>query len=154
VNTELTWMPSQEMYWKAWRELYPETQVLSTDTGLGRNYRNKSGPYRSYELSPTTMFPVPKYREELERKAWVVGVLVNGVPKAYSKESLKALGDKVLSDTVGGEALSITFDAQKEWANVTYTDTGEVVPHVNVYWFAWQAFYPETELDAASALTL
>ena len=45
-GTTLASYPVYEMTWAAWRELYPETRVVSSATGFARNYR--SYPYGSY----------------------------------------------------------------------------------------------------------
>lgn len=142
VGTKLNWLPSSEMTWKAWRDLHPETKVLSIDTGHTRRYA--SDAYRSYKNSPNTVFPVPRTRRELKPKEWVVALIVNDVPKAYSVTKLEAMGGHV-TDTVGGARIDVSYDRSKRWATATLEETGEAIPVVNVYWFAWQAFYPSTE---------
>lgn len=142
VNTPLEWLPSEQMTWKAWKEKYPHGEVLSTETGAQRDY--SSSAYASYEQSPDTMFPVPTYRAELPKKDWVVGVIVDGVARAYPLKSLPA--GQTVRDQFNSSALEITFDPASQLAEVRRAESGEVLPSVKVYWFAWQAFYPKTEL--------
>lgn len=146
VGTPLTWLASELMTWAAWQAMHPESEVLSTDTGHNRNYERTA--YAGYEQKGTTIFPVPRTRNELETMDWVVGIVVNGEAKAYPIKALELLGDTELPDQVGGEAIKVSYDAEKEWPRVTRVTGGEAVAHVNAYWFAWQAFYPETGLYA------
>lgn len=144
VGTELSWEPSSQMTWKAWRTKHPDTKVLSTDTGFVRNYNKQ--PYAGYEDRERLFFPVPQHRDELKNKAWVVGVIVNGAPKAYPVRELEKSGDGPVRDIVGGKRVEIAYDADAQYAEVRERDTGEIIPNVRAYWFAWQAFYPATKL--------
>ncbi len=38
-----------EMSWSGWKDLYPDTRVLSSDTGFSRNYTRFGYPYGDYE---------------------------------------------------------------------------------------------------------
>lgn len=141
VGNELTWLPSEHLTWKAWREKYPNGEVLSTDTGYNRNYRGEA--YSSYFASDETMFPVPHTRKELPNKTWVIGVIIDGKAKAYPVSDLPA--DKGIEDKVGGKKLVVRYDAGKRYPTITGPE-GEQMPSVMVFWFAWQAFYPKTGL--------
>ena len=44
---------------------------------------------------------------------------------------------------------SIHPDKERDWATVKHGETGDPIPSVRSYWFAWQAFYPRTELYKA-----
>jgi hypothetical protein len=142
VNTELEWLASEHLTWAAWKEKYPHGEVLSTQTGARRNYSGAA--YATYERSADTMFPVPTHRNELPRKEWMLGVIVDGVAHAYPLKSLPP--GQVVRDAVNADALEITFHPDSQLAEVRRAGTGELVPSVKVYWFAWQAFYPQTRL--------
>jgi len=45
-----------------------------------------------------------------------------------------------------GTKIEIRYDPESRRATVTDKATGRALPVVHVYWFAWQAFYPETVL--------
>ncbi len=141
VGTKLEWMPSEQSTWKAWRGKYPGGRVLSTDTGHRRNYAARA--YASYFDSDRTMFPVPRNRTELKEKAWVVGIIVNGQAKAYPVDLLSA--KKAVRDTVGGVKIAVRYDPEKQHLKVTGPE-GDDIPSLTAFWFAWQAFYPETDL--------
>jgi hypothetical protein len=49
-------------------------------------------------------------------------------------------------DEINSAALEITFHPATQLAEVRRVESGEVLPSVKVYWFAWQAFYPQTGL--------
>ncbi len=132
-------LPARHLTWQAWRAEHPDGLVLSTDTGYDRDYARL--PYGGYEKTPRLMFPVKFNRQDLPTKAWIAGVVVNGVARAYPRDQLPA--GQVVEDTVGGTPLRIRYDrASRE---VTVTDgEGAPVPHTPAYWFAWQAFHPKT----------
>lgn len=143
---KLEWLPSRQMTWAAWREAHPNGKVLSTDTGHPRDYGQSV--YAGYEETPGTMFPVPTNRDDLALKAWVIGVRIEGEAAAYPVDRLPS-GEWV-HDEVGGEAVRIRYDADAQTAEVEHAANGEELPHVFSYWFAWQAFYPETTVWKAS----
>jgi hypothetical protein len=74
-GAELHWLPGEEMTWRAWREAHPDGKVLSTQTGHARDYSENA--YTSYEHSGETMFPVKWSRQELSKKSWIVGTVIN-----------------------------------------------------------------------------
>jgi hypothetical protein len=148
VESPLQWLPSLHMTWKAWKSRYPDSEVLSTNTGFGRNYQREA--YQGYEDLDGTIFPVPRHRDDLPLKTWVVGVIVGGQAKAYSRESLAELGGEVLRDTVGDAQILIHYDAESRFAEVKDA-AGVAIPNVSVYWFAWQGFYPDTALYTGKA---
>lgn len=144
LGKKLSWLATEQMTWAAWKDKYPDSVVLTTETGSARSYSGDA--YRGYFDSPDVMFPVPKNRTELAQKDWVVGVIVNDVAKAYSQKALEAAAGGSIEDTVGGTTITISHDPGARFTKVTNGQTGETIPSVNVYWFAWQAFYPQTEL--------
>jgi hypothetical protein len=52
---------------------------------------------------------------------------------------------EIVNDTLGGEALTIAFHHAERRPEVRDA-RGEPLPAVMVFWFAWQAFYPTTEI--------
>ncbi|MBT5903137.1 MAG: DUF3179 domain-containing protein [Opitutaceae bacterium] len=140
AGQELEWVPSAQMTWKAWKNKYPDGRVLSTDTGYDRPYTQS--PYDGYDRSPMPMFKVPTARNDLPMKARVVGMVVHGEARAFSAAGLRTGS---FSDQIAGETIRITY--QRGDRHFTATDSdGNLIPVVWSYWFAWQAFYPETEL--------
>lgn len=141
VGQKMEWLSADHSTWEAWKEKYPDGEVLSTDTGFHRDYGGAA--YASYFASDKPMFSVPQHRKELADKEWVIGVVVDGKAKAYPVKRLAS--GLVFEDTVGGKRLSVSYDAGKRHPQIVNSE-GEPIPSVMVFWFAWQAFYPETEL--------
>jgi hypothetical protein len=140
VRTRLNLLVSEHLTWAAWRERHPDGEVLSTDTGFARDYENL--PYAGYEQKPETIFPVPTRRKELPNKTWVLGVVVDGQAIAFPVAQLPDA--RSISTDFAGQHLEVHYrDATR---HSTVTLGGQSAPHVLAYWFAWQAFYPETRL--------
>ena len=117
--------------WAEWKEQHPATRVLDVNTGYPRPY-HAGAPYGGYFSSPTTMFPVWKRRTLLKTKAWVYGLRINGVPKAYSLQLL--VKEPVINDVLAGRPVVIvgtgrilTVEGTDRIAGkVTYRNGGEV----------------------------
>ena len=141
VGKKLRWLPSEQLTWKAWREKYPHGVVLSTETGHRRDYSGEA--YAAYFASDEPMFPVPERRTELEDKALVIGVVINGKAKAYPVDLLPS--GKSIQDRVGNTKIVVRYEEENKYAKVIGPE-GRQIPSVQSFWFAWQAFYPETSL--------
>ena len=92
TGTALDMVPVIETNWVGWRTLYPDTRVVSSDTGFGRDYRVY--PYGNYDNlnNSTVLFPlqVDRRRPAKER---VLGIPMDpdgGV--AFPFGELDALG--------------------------------------------------------------
>ena len=142
VGKSLDWLPSESMTWRSWKTIYPYGEVLSDKTGYRRNYRRT--PYQGYEKNDRVYFPVPHYRKDLGIKDLVLGVEVNGEYTAYDLKLF--VPGREYRDEFGGRVLKIEYDREARYAKVNDEETGEPIPHVFAYWFAWQAFYPDTRL--------
>jgi hypothetical protein len=140
----LTALPSARVSWKKWKRLHPETMVLSDDTGHTRDYR--TDPYEGYYRAGGLMFPVGAVRTDYPAKQRILGIEVDGAAKAYALDDLaKQFG--VLEDRIGGSTVQIEVSDQGE-VTAVLDGSGRHLPHVFVFWFAWQAFNPETEVYA------
>ena len=73
TGLELQSLPCEMTTWKDWKSRYPQTQVLSPETGHTRNYRRDS--YQRYFSSPRLLFPVEPQSERLGAKEEVLGVI-------------------------------------------------------------------------------
>jgi hypothetical protein len=142
AGTELSGLPSEHLKFGAWRTNNPQGRVLSPQTGFRRDY--EVWPYEGYEASDRTMFPVPKSRGELPNKAWVVGLVSRGQALAFPMNRLP--DGQPVKAVVGQRRVELTFDAASESVRVRDGATGEPLPSVKAYWFAWQAFYPKTDV--------
>lgn len=141
AGTEMEWLPGEQMTWSAWREKYPGSEVLNLETGHNRDYGKEA--YQSYFQSGRTMFPYERNNDRLEAKKWVVGVEYKGNAKAYPLDELPA--NKTVEDTIGDATVTFTYDPDAKNFNIRDAD-GNEIPAVQAFWFAWQAFHPETEV--------
>jgi len=139
VDRKLHLLTARHLTWSAWEKEHPDGLVLSTDTGHDRDYARL--PYGDYEKSPRLMFPVKSDRRDLPTKAWIAGVVINGVARAYPRDQLP--DGEVVEDAVGGTPLRIRYDRASREITITGVD-GTRVPHTPAYWFAWQTFHPDT----------
>ena len=59
-------------YWKEWKKLYPESKVLSRDTGSVRPYG--ADPYGDYYSNDLILFPVVNDDKRLGLKEIIIGL--------------------------------------------------------------------------------
>ena len=144
-GTRLTFIPTTHTTWADWRKRHPDTLVLSTETGYSRNYQRD--PYMGYERSDQTFFPVPGASKRFHAKEFVIGIAVDGAVKAYPFSEL-ARAQTPFQDTLGGQPVTIEYDDEHRTGRVLDT-TGQELPSVMAYWFAWSAFYPDTAVYSA-----
>ncbi len=143
VGKKMEPIASVRMRWKKWRQQHPQTLVLSDKTGFSRNY--SVDPYEGYYRVGSLMFPVGRVRTDLPAKERVVGIEIDGAAKAYALESLQRKPG-ITEDRIGEVDITIEVSPEGEITSVRKA-SGEDVPHMFVYWFAWQAFFPDTEVS-------
>ena len=134
VGKELRKLASSRTSWKTWRERHPGTLVLSTETGYLRDYSKDT--YTGYYRVGTIWFPVGNVRKDLSPKQRIMGLEVKNKTRAYPLAHLQARTAKV-EDTLGGETIHIEMSSEGEEVSVR-NGQGEEIPHIFVYWFAWQ----------------
>ena len=103
--------PVVETTWAAWKHRYPETTVLTRNTGHRRNYDRY--PYGDYDQldNEQLLFPQSLIDERLPMKAMVHGIAHDGAARAYSLDSLAVLGDRVAyNDEVNLRPVVIVYD--------------------------------------------
>ena len=142
TGQKLTPIPLTHTTWQNWKESYPHTKVLSSKTGHIRDYAKN--PYEEYAKSQGTLFPTNFKDKRLPAKAWIIGVIINGKAKAYSLAKLRN-SPPLIQDVIGGQEIEIEFDSTHQTMEVK-DKTGNLIPAIQSYWFAWSAFYSETEL--------
>ncbi len=106
--------------WSQWRGRYPNTEVLSTETGYFRSYgRDPYGSYDrpgSYYDSGGPLFPVMARDNRFGPKEVVVGLKANGRQMAIHKESLRQ--QKVMNTSLAGVPLVAIYDAELDVVRV------------------------------------
>ncbi len=149
-GTELEPVPLIWTTWRAWREAYPDSAVLSPETGVLRRYG--SDPYGSYTppsgyyVEPGTYFPVRHSDDRLGDKDVVVGIRSGRDRLAIRKHRI--FEDPQMQVEVGGISWRAQWDDDLAAATVVHSDTGEPADFLDAMWFAWFAYYPRTRLLA------
>ncbi len=146
-GTELPQIPATHTSWKNWRQMHPDTLVLSRDTGVKRDY-NRS-PYAGYEKTRRLYFKVSnKAPNNYHPKERVIGVEVDGMYKAYPVSELSRNSLHRFEDVFNGKRLVINWNEEAQSAIVT-NDADKLLPSVSSFWFAWYTFHPDTEVFTA-----
>lgn len=106
ISKSLTVIPSTMMQWKTWKSEYPSGLVLSTDTGITRDYTRH--PYGGYDNSKGVYFPMNFTSPDFTSK-WVVYGLTDGTNgAAFSDIVLKGTG--LGTATVGETPVIAVYD--------------------------------------------
>jgi Protein of unknown function (DUF3179) len=94
-------IPFDLAYWKDWKQLYPNSMVLSTDTGFTRPYG--VDPYGDYYTSDQLFFPISIVDKRLGLKEMVVGLGNGDQYKAYVLIQIE--NSKVINDKLGNKSI-------------------------------------------------
>jgi len=97
ASTRLEKIPFDIAYWKDWKKLYPESEVLSRDTGSVRPYG--ADPYGDYYTNDLILFPVANDDKRLGLKEIIIGFENENQYKAYKLQDIEE--KKVINDIVG-----------------------------------------------------
>ncbi len=146
VGKELQILNTANTTWKAWKDKYPNSLVLSEKTGYNRDY--SQNPYPGYDNSTATYFSVSESDSRYHPKEMILGLQLNGKSKAYPFSELEKSGKKEIQDKFQGKNLRIVYDADAKSAEIL-DGKGNPIPAVTNFWFAWFAFNPDTEVYTA-----
>lgn len=157
--------------WGQWKQRYPQTQVLTRETGAMRNYnRDPYGrytPLQGYYAEPGVMFPVMHQDSRYAAKQTILGFRSEHVAVAVDRDYLRQ--HRVLHYRHADDYFIVIQDPglDSAWVlrakqpvnldpdDLRFTQEGPQAPGleglepVNAFeamWFAWYAFYPQTVL--------
>ncbi len=105
---KITTYPLIETTWKTWKERYPNSKVMNSETGFNRSYG--SYPYGDYRTSENLVFPVNISDRRLPRKERVLGVIADGIAKVYRFNSFTEIAGEateLIEDSVNGQAIVV-----------------------------------------------
>ncbi|KTG11522.1 hypothetical protein AUR64_03185 [Haloprofundus marisrubri] len=156
--------------WKNWRDAYPNTRVLTEQTGYSRRYGDdpygRYNPDSGYYANTQLLFDPLSEDTRANPKTVVLGVRTAHGALAFEKTSL--LENRVLEGELAGERFVAVADPALETGYVYVADADvDVEPNAAGYdvdgefaranelplgrslafdamWFAWAGFYPET----------
>lgn len=150
---DLDYFPIVLTTWGDWRAEHPDTTVLDIETGFARQYL-PGDPYGEYFNSSSTMFPVARRDEELDAKAQVFALELDGRPKAYPLEVF--VDEPVINDAIGrqpvvllssGEIVEVEAET-REGGLIRYTAGGDVRAYQRGS-YRFERFDRDVLLDAA-----
>ena len=142
TGARLKLLPSRHTSWKRWKVEYPDTLVLSEDTGYRRDYDRD--PYQGYDTSERLMFDVNAKSRRYQAKEKVLGIERGKLFKAYPFSELEKIKSPV-RDSLGDASFLIFYDSQSKTA-VIRDEASRELPSTVGYWFAWYAFHPDTQV--------
>ncbi|MCP4431886.1 MAG: DUF3179 domain-containing protein [Gammaproteobacteria bacterium] len=147
VGTELVRLPISHTTWQDWENKYPDTLVLSEETGHFRDYSRD--PYAGYEKSRSLFFAVNNQApESYHPKELIIGLEVNGTYRAYPFIELDKNGKSSFTDNLNGKDFTINWDSENRAVSI-FDSSGKEIAGIQGFWFAWFAFHPETEVFQA-----
>lgn len=103
AGIKLDRIPFDVAYWREWKQLYPDTKVLSRDTGSTRPYG--ADPYGDYYTNNDVLFPVSNHDDRLGLKEIIVGLENGGQYKAYKLQQIE--DTKVINDEMNGKSVAL-----------------------------------------------
>jgi len=146
-GTRLKALPLQQMTLGEWRRLYPDSRILSRQTGHKRDYSRN--PYRGYESNEGLYFPVAFRSQKYHPKERVLGISIDGQHKAYPFSELSRSGQAEIRDQLAGQALVVRYNRDTATAGA-FDLAGQPLAAVTAFWFAWYTFYPQGEVFKAT----
>lgn len=151
AGTRLELVAASHTSWQAWSARHPDTWVLSRETGYQRDYERN--PYADYQLQRTLYFPVAHNSNRYHPKEQVLGIHLNGITRAYPFVELAKQAKPQFVDTINGQRVLVEWRDRARTASVYAlvegNQRGVALPVTIAYWFAWFAFYPQTEVFQA-----
>jgi hypothetical protein len=110
VGKRLEYYPSEIMTWGDWRKTYPDSAVLTTDTGAARDYSRD--PYENYYFDESLLFPVNRTSEIYDivhTKSEVTGIEVAGPEYgAFLDRDVREVG--IVNEQVGDTPVLVFAD--------------------------------------------
>ena len=118
---ELGYFPTARTTWGDWRAEHPDTTVITREgapyTAWSYTHEDDdSSIYFAYRADPETMFPIAYRDDVLAPKAEVLGVIRNGVEKAYPIGLLRQ--ERIIHDRVGDIEVVVIASATSSDAHI------------------------------------
>lgn len=113
IGNEIETRKIIETTYKTWREMYPASTLLSTNTGFGRQYGVY--PYGGYKTNDDLIFPVSNEDNRLQKKERVLGLIAGGQTMAFV---INSFSSEVSIENVsfGGEEFVVVGSSAKNFA--------------------------------------
>lgn len=114
TGTEIETFQTIEMNFNTLRELYPDAQVLNTETGFNRNYGQY--PYGDYRFNNSSLiFPVSNTDDRVASKERVLGVVIFDRVRTYRFNSFMEEEVNIVEDRFQGKDLVVIGSQAKNF---------------------------------------
>ncbi|MBT8264526.1 MAG: DUF3179 domain-containing protein [Muriicola sp.] len=131
-------IPTQRTTLDSWLVQYPESLVLTENTGFDRRYLGDS--YKDYHSSDKLMFHVEHENDALDNKSKIVGFKIQEQNFALRRNSFRNKVRAIDIPDIGKITIQLKHDAPE----IKFKE--RIILPKEMYWFAWIAFFPETIL--------
>jgi hypothetical protein len=139
TGKKLTQLPGDTTRLSDWLTKFPDSKILSTDTGERRDYTRD--PYGNYYTDESTIFPTANSADDrLHPKGLVQGIEIDGQFKAYKDSDITS---EVITDTFAGSEITLTRNTTGQ---IEITADGIRIEPIRSFWFSWAAVHTETKL--------
>ncbi len=145
ARVQLQTLPVELTTWKSWRARYPNTRVLTPETGYNRPYHHQ--PYTEYFRTDRLMFPVRGASPKLPPKTPVLGVWSQTAARAYLASALSTEQPEI-TDVLDNKQIIIALDTSG--GNLRVVRADKDLSWMYAFWFAWSAFRPNTTVYGES----
>lgn len=145
IGDTLERIPTSNTTWSTWKAKHPNTRVLSAEQGIYPAYAYDRNSYPGYTESKRIWFPIENKNRKIHPKEVVLGLELNGEFKAYPIKELEAKSQTPCIDYFAGHELIIEIEPGAASAVIRDAE-GEILPALSLYWFAWYAFHPDTDI--------
>jgi len=136
----LTRIPVRQETTRSWLERHQDSGILRHPMPEHIEYR--VSPYQTYWVDEKIVSPVAARDPRYHSKELTLGVVVDGVARAYLGSIVTREGG-VVDEEFRGKRIRLAYDS----ATGTFSwDMSDGVELVESYWFAWKAFHPDTEI--------
>jgi hypothetical protein len=140
AGRQLERLPVRQETAGAWIARVGETRFLRHPDPERIHYQ--VSPYSAYWIEDRILFPVKARDERFHAKELVLGVIVDGKPRAYLGSIVTREGGK-LDERIAGKRVQVRYSTERgtfDW------EVDEGVEVAEAYWLAWKAFHPDTEI--------
>ena len=123
IGEKVETFPMVETTWGTWKSMYPDTRVLSTNTGHDRFYgRYPYGDYRTND--DYLIFPVAHEDNRVANKERVLGVVQSGNARIYRFSDL-SISVTVIQDVLNEKNLVIAGNREDNFMIAYVNDPGD-----------------------------
>jgi len=138
-------LPSDITTFGEWKKKFPNGEVLSLDTGAQRFYG--TDPYGNYYSNDDIFFRVSAQDDWLDKKDFILGIVINGKAKAYYPPTIRERGE--ITDVFEGKTIIATHNPELNVVRLYEQHPDGKRTRINPFgsfWFSWVAVHPDTEI--------